>query len=136
MTRQNNQKRYDKSEKGRATKARYRDRFPEYQMIGYAKRRDKKLGLRCDLTREYLRAIWPRDNKCPYCLQTMRPKTGTAPSLDEVVYGVGHIQGNVAIVWDKCNRRKSDRTLEWFERGAAYIRLSAGWARLCGRRAA
>ena len=60
MTRQNNQKRYDKSEKGRATKARYRDRFPEYQMIGYAKRRDKKLGLRCDLTREYLRAIWPR----------------------------------------------------------------------------
>lgn len=108
-----------------------RDHLPLYYMIYDAHRRDRKRGLLCDLTQEYILSIWPLNDKCPYCLQPMRRKTKTAPSLDEVVYGRGHIQGNVAIVCQVCNRRKSDRTLEWFERIAAHIRLT-GWARLCG----
>jgi hypothetical protein len=103
----------------------HRDRFPEYYMIYDARRRDRKRGLSCDLTREYVLSIWPSDGKCPYCLETMVPKTKKAPSLDEVIYGFGHVMGNVAIVCHLCNRRKADRTLEWFERIAARIRECA-----------
>ena len=52
----------------------------------------------------------------------MISKTRHAPSLDEVVFGLGHVKGNVAIICRLCNIHKSDMPLDWFVRVAERIK--------------
>ena len=66
-----------------------------------------------NITEEYLKSIWPKDNKCPV-LGTLF-KSGKAnkyqlPTLDKIYPKKGYVKGNVAVISFRANQIKSDIT--------------------------
>lgn len=50
------------------------------------------------------------------------------PSLDEVVYGLGYIKRNVAVISGRANRFKSDATADELKAVARYAELRSHYA--------
>jgi rubredoxin len=76
------------------------------------KPRSRKRGLPCSITLERCRELVPTDNCCPYCGAGMKIHTRHAPSIDEIVPGVGYVDGNVDIICRSCNIKKQNATMQ------------------------
>jgi len=78
-----------------------------------SKRRAKENTLPFNLTSEYIKSIWPKDNKCPITKKEFlfgiknRPRLAT---LDKILPNKGYVIGNVVVVSHMVNAFKSDIT--------------------------
>jgi len=95
-------------------------------MLRASKKSDTERGRPNNITVEDIRAVWPADNRCRYCGVEMatvgeRKNNPLSPSLDEVVYGLGHVKGNIAIVCYACNGRKGAGTPDWLRNVAGTV---------------
>lgn len=123
---------YRNSAKHKASKDKwYREKLanvPEHMMCIQAKRRAREAGVPFDLTPEAIRAVWPRDNRCPVTLHEFATKGGRganhdSPSLDRIRPEWGYICGNIAVISRQANWMKSDnidpavfrRLADWFD---------------------
>jgi hypothetical protein len=87
---------------------------PWVNVFRNAKTRAKQMKLPFNLTEEYVREIWPKDNKCPISgvefVLGAKKVTPYSPSLDRTVPLDGYVKGNVAIIGYKVNSIKSNIT--------------------------
>ena len=84
---------------------------PEKRLYNLAKRRAKDKNLEFNLTKEYIKSIFPKDNKCPVTgkeFQYGLKNRDYAPSIDKINPKKGYIIGNVVIISHKMNAFKSD----------------------------
>ncbi len=93
----------------------YRNRHekaPWFNMYRRAKDRAVKKGVPFNITAQYIKSIWPDNNRCPVLDVPLRVSKGqpsdTSPSLDRIVPKKGYVRGNVIIVCNKANTIKSD----------------------------
>ena len=88
-----------------------RDEAPEHRLYLLARSRAIRDNLPFDLTEDYIKLIWPKDNKCPIFKTTFKSGLAnkkTLPTIDKVVPKKGYTQGNVAIISFRANYLKSD----------------------------
>jgi hypothetical protein len=88
---------------------------PEAIFHYVAKARAKKQGLPFTITVEDVKAVWPKDGKCPVLgipLFTNKGKVPgpNSPSLDRVIPDLGYVKGNIAVISMKANLIKQDET--------------------------
>jgi len=104
-----------------------KDRYeknPIPQMLSNAKIRAKQKNIDFNLTSEYLKKNFPKDNKCPitginfqFGYKNQDKKSNDfAPSLDKIIPEKGYVEGNVIVVCNIANRIKSDSTIELLEK--------------------
>ena len=99
----------------RQAAARRRAEYPEWDMFHGAKKRAKKDKLPFSILKENISAIWPKDNRCVYCLSIMtravgHPSAGThSPSLDKIIPYLGYVPNNIRIICYSCNTAKGDK---------------------------
>ena len=83
-------------------------------MARYTKYRANEKNLPYDLDADYLKSIWPEDNKCPALgLEFSKPGEGlkeNSSSLDRLVPELGYVKGNVAVVSMLANMIMSNAT--------------------------
>lgn len=99
------------------------NRLDEYSSLKYylnkSLYRSKKKGVKSDLTLEYLKELWNKqDGICPYTGIKMElprttadehiKKTPTKASLDQIIPSKGYIKGNVEFVCYSVNVAKND----------------------------
>jgi len=93
----------------------YRLENKEKWMCNTSKVRAKQKNLPFNLSTEYLKEIWPEDNKCPALGITMRKGdfcvTDHSPTLDRIIPKLGYIKGNVQVVSALANRIMSNATV-------------------------
>jgi hypothetical protein len=97
---------------------------PIPQMLSNAKIRAKQKGVAFNLTSQYLKKIFPKDNKCPITglnfqfgyTNKEKVNRNNSPSLDRIIPSKGYIIGNVMIISDLINRMKQDSTYEDIEK--------------------
>ena len=79
-----------------------------------AREKAKKLGLDYNIDPEYVKNIWPKDNKCPalgiYLRKGKNGGSNHSPSLDRIIPELGYIKGNVQIVCNLANKIMSNAT--------------------------
>ena len=78
-----------------------------------SKKRAKRKNLSFNLTTEYIKEIWPKDDKCPALgidLKRGIIVQDCSPSLDRIIPELGYIKGNVQIVSNLANRIMSNAT--------------------------
>lgn len=88
-----------------------RDEAPEHRLFLLARRRAKRDNLPFNITQEYIRSIWPKDNKCPIFKTIFKSgliNKNTLPTIDKVVPKKGYTKGNVVIISFRANYLKSD----------------------------
>lgn len=102
------------------------------RMCKRARDRARTAGLPFDLTPEYVREIWPTDNRCPILgieLVPCTPSSGhrgphtASPSLERRKPELGYVRGNIAVISHKANAMKMDcidpavfrRLADWVE---------------------
>lgn len=134
-------KEYRRTEKSKmVSRARY-DRIyredPARFLYDRALGRSRRKDLPFDLTVEYIRSIWPSDNKCPVFGIELAPEVGEpglpasagvgSPSLDRIDPKKGYVQGNVAVISMKANQIKASATdAEDLRRVAKWMASSPG----------
>jgi hypothetical protein len=97
---------------------------PIPQMLSNAKIRAKQKGVDFNLTSQYLKKIFPKDNKCPITglnfefgyTNKEKINKNNSPSLDRIIPSKGYVIGNVMIISDLMNRMKQDSTYEDIEK--------------------
>ena len=93
----------------------YRLENKEMWMCTASKVRAKQKNLPFNLSTEYLKEIWPEDNKCPALGITMKRGdfcvTAHSPTLDRIIPELGYIKGNVQVVSALANRIMSNATV-------------------------
>ena len=97
---------------------------PIPQMLSNAKIRAKQKGVDFNLTSQYLKKIFPKDNKCPISglnfefgyINREKINKNNSPSLDRIIPSKGYVIGNVMIISDLMNRMKQDSTYEDIEK--------------------
>lgn len=88
------------------------------------KNKSKKKNVDFNLTSNFLKKIFPKNNKCPvtgFDFQFGYKNFGKrnkdfAPSLDRIIPEKGYVEGNVIVICDIANRIKSDSTFEILEK--------------------
>ena len=97
----------------------YRNRHakaPWFNMYRRARDRATKKGVPFNITAQYIRSIWPTNNRCPVLDVPLRVSKGqpsdASPSLDRIVPKKGYVRGNVIIVCNKANTIKSHATVK------------------------
>jgi hypothetical protein len=97
---------------------------PIPQMLSNAKIRAKQKGVDFNLTTQYLKKIFPKDNKCPITglnfefgyINKEKINKNNSPSLDRIIPSKGYVIGNVMVISDLMNRMKQDSTFEDIEK--------------------
>ena len=89
--------------------------------------RQNATGARSDLTVEYAREIFPKDDCCLRCHRPFdfsNNQAGHSASLDRVVPSFGYMKGNVWWVCDSCNNLKSSYgPMEMIHEGTALMEI-------------
>jgi hypothetical protein len=88
-----------------------REEDPIHRLFLLAKRRAKKDNLNFNLTEDYIKSIWPKNNCCPIFdteFSTGWKNKEQLPTIDKVVPQKGYVKDNVAIISYMANRMKSD----------------------------
>jgi len=80
-----------------------------------AREKAKDLGLDYNLDYEYVKNLWPSDNKCPALGIELKQGTkgkpiDSSPSLDRILPHLGYIKGNVQIICNLANKIMSSAT--------------------------
>jgi hypothetical protein len=106
-------------------KSRYKGAEPELLLYKSAKQRSKKEGAPFSITLPDIKAVWPKDNRCPIFgveLKGQEIPSLDSPSLDRVIPSLGYVQGNIAVISYAANRMKQDVTdPEIFDRLAVWL---------------
>ena len=82
----------------------------EYNLLINAKRRANKKHIEFNLTKDYIKSIWPLSNKCPF---TNKPftigKNGyrNSASIDRIDPTIGYVENNIQIVSLQFNSMKN-----------------------------
>jgi len=80
-----------------------------------AKSRSMRKNLPFDITYEYLKKVYPIDNKCPLLrIPLLRGKgclVESSPTTDRIIPNKGYIEGNIIIISNKANLAKSNLSL-------------------------
>jgi|TARA_R100001086_G_scaffold94012_1_gene46755 hypothetical protein len=89
----------------------YEEVNPWVWMTSKAKRRTN---LFFNITSEYIKSIWPEDNKCPALgIELKRGKEkviDSSPTIDRIIPELGYIKGNVQVVCALANRIMTSAT--------------------------
>jgi len=76
----------------------------------------KRKNLSFNITSEYIKSIWPEDNKCPALGIELKRGVGksidSSPTLDRIDNSKGYIKGNVQIVCNLANRIMTSATAD------------------------
>ena len=97
---------------------------PVYSLFVRAKERAKKRNILFDIDKEYLKSIYPKNNKCPILnidfqlgfLNEIKKNKDYAPSLDRIIPDKGYVKGNLVIVSFIANRVKNNVSVETLEK--------------------
>ena len=84
---------------------------PEIRLFNLSKRRAIKNNLSFDLTKEYIKSIFPKDNKCPITGKEFKygiNNRNYTPSIDKIDPKKGYIKGNVVIISHITNALKGE----------------------------
>lgn len=102
--------------------AKYRQRHPLGNLLGRARRRAKTKGWRFNIEEKDL---LPIPTHCPILgikLDYTRNKLGNnSPSIDRRNSNLGYVKGNVRVISNRANQKKSDWTLPELERLVSYM---------------
>lgn len=84
---------------------------PAKRLFLLARRRAVRQKLKFNITEDYVKKIWPTNNKCP--ILNIEFKSGlenkqNLPTLDKIIRNKGYVEGNVAIISHRANQLKSD----------------------------
>ena len=94
----------------------YRQENPETWMTSGAKKRAENKNIPFNINKEYVKKIWPKDNKCPALNiefnRGVKKTIDSSPSLDRIVPELGYIKGNVQIISMLANRIMTSATPE------------------------
>ncbi|MDB0024159.1 hypothetical protein N9E36_01630 [bacterium] len=95
--------------------------------LSRAKRRARAKGLRFQINKEYLEAIFPSDNRCPvFDIEFERGgeahERDSSPSLDRIIPELGYVEGNVVWISNRANILKRDATWEELQRLAEWLK--------------
>lgn len=92
-------------------------RFRAKRLLAGAVERARLYNLPFSLTEEYIKEIWPKDNLCPILRVPLIGPAGrkrgiqaTSPTLDRIYPQFGYIRTNVAVISQRANAMKQDRT--------------------------
>ena len=95
-------------------KKKYHKENKEATLCTGAKTRSKSKNISFDIDKEYLKEIWPKDNKCPALGIEFKRGEGMqidySPSIDRIIPELGYVKGNVQIICMLANRIKSNAT--------------------------
>ena len=86
-------------------------------MVSTTRKKSSCLGLPFDLTVNYIKSIWPKDDCCPilktpFEIAAKGSNRNTSASIDRVIPNKGYTQGNVVIISMLANRIKNNATPE------------------------
>jgi hypothetical protein len=93
-----------------------------------ARLRSLAKGLEFNLDPDYLRSIYPEDNRCPVLDIELRWTCGqhgggdNSPALDRLDNTNGYVKGNVSFISNRANRIKSDATKQELECIISYMK--------------
>ena len=94
---------------------RKRKNEPEKIMFFSAIRRSKSRGVKCEITPQDIKDIWPQDNICPilgiemiHNFDVSGSHSNYSPSLDSIDPSKGYVRGNIVICSFLANRIKND----------------------------
>ena len=108
--------RQDNKEKLAANSKKYRQGNKEKVVVHNTKTRANKNNIPFDIDEDYIKNIWPKDNRCPIFkikLEQSNLYAGDqSPSLDRIIPKLGYVKGNVQIMSHKANRIKNNATFE------------------------
>jgi len=81
-----------------------------------AKRRSKLSNLEFTITKEHIRNIYPKDNKCPILgidlFVSNKKTTDNSPSLDRIDSKKGYVPENILVISHRANRIKNNSTID------------------------
>ena len=89
------------------------------------KNKCKKNGIPFEITKDYIKEIFPNDKKCPVLGIKMKWGGGFArnsPSLDKIIPSKGYVEGNVAWISYKANAIKNDANSEEILKVAKWLK--------------
>jgi len=93
-----------------------KDYCKEKPWVRMTMRAKKRKNLPFNITAEYVKSIWPEDNKCPALGIEFKRGVGksidSSPTLDRIDNSKGYIKGNVQIVCNLANKIMSSATPE------------------------
>lgn len=118
---------YTATERARRQRLKFDKNAVQRTMVTISKRRAAQSGLSHDIDVEYIKSIWPVDDKCPVfgCSMLVEDRFDR-PSLDRIDTTRGYVRGNVCIISYKANSLKSNGSLHEFEAVLGYMhRLGA-----------
>lgn len=110
----------NKEKRLKARKQRHSDE-PWHQMVITARRSSTRTNVPFDIDAEYVKSIFPTDNKCPvfetlFTTSTKGKTRDQSPSLDKIIPSLGYVKGNVVIISLKANRMKNNGSIEELQR--------------------
>lgn len=88
------------------------------------------------LSHDLIRVLYSELRECPACSREFDKRNGNGrsercPSIDRIVPEKGYVKGNVAVICDRCNRIKSDGTIEELTNIINYIKKTeSGWSNI------
>jgi hypothetical protein len=90
---------------------------PFNYLLQCIKNRSKTRNYECNLDVEYLKSIYPNNNKCPILnIKLVRSRNGNgqdnSPSLDRIDSNKGYIKGNVMFMCQLANRMKNNANIK------------------------
>jgi hypothetical protein len=105
--------------KGNREKDHYRLMNIENSLLRAAKTRAKKSKIEFDIDLNYIKSIWPLDNKCPVLGKSFvfgkNVVSDLSATLDRIDNTKGYVKGNIMILSNKVNVVKNKATLEELE---------------------
>ena len=97
-------------------------------ILGTLRWRAKRKGLPFALTHDDLKAVWPKDDRCPVLGIPMQRQFGrqgghpNSPSIDRINPAAGYVPGNIAVMSYLANRIKTDGTSDQVAAVAAWMK--------------
>ena len=89
-------------------------------LIVEAKKRAKKQNIDFNITADYIKTIFPKNNKCPFLNILIKVNDNiqkdNSITIDRIDNNKGYIKDNVLLLSLKANRSKSNSTIEEYER--------------------
>ena len=125
---QNNKEYYTQYRKDHAQhyKDKYRLNIKENKVVD-AKRRAKAKNVPFNLTTQYIKDIWPKDNICPalgipFTFGGHVTKNYSSAALDRIIPSKGYVKGNVQIVSGLANSIMSNATPDQVIQAGQYFK--------------
>ena len=99
--------------------ARYKILYTESYLVSGANKRARINNMEINIDVEYIKSIWPLNNKCPIIEENFKggraKMLSTSPTIDRIDNTKGYIVENVMVISALANMVKNDATIEELE---------------------